>query len=567
MSKIIGIIQAKYFSTELMGKALQPINGVAAIEYVIKRLKRIRMLDNVVVATTSDTQDDVFEEIARRHNAGIVRGPSEDLMTRCLWAMNRYDAGIGVKVLGNAPLVDYAQTEALLKEHIENSADISYNEHYGGIITGLGAVVFSRTAIENALSKNLSESQKAGVSLYFRQHENIYNVYRKDYPVSRPNVKLLIDNASDAMLIEEIYKRHPEPLYEDILKILDASPILTDYQTLTQPREVGEEKLYLFPDKIKHFLSAEPCDYSYPVSVELSLTNRCNFDCVWCSDKDLRKRRPGDLSLQSVLLLIKNLAENGDRGVVIEGGGEPTLYADFETVVRAVKDAGLSAGLITNGSIRLKDEVAPLMDWIRVSLDASSSLEHSTYKKNGMFEQVLSNISGYVAHDTVVGIGYVVTKFNTNSIEPLVIRLKDTGVRYIHFRPVIDHPELASKESLAYLKKYEGRDFSIMTEAMTENRVRGNGGAPCVAHSLSSVITADGAVYLCGRLNIHDWIKPIGNINDRSFNDIWRGEERRRQIEMVKDPDFCLKNCPECRMTKYNILLGRIKKIRTVNFI
>ena len=72
--------------------------------------------------------------------------------------------------------------------------------------------------------------------------------------------------------------------------------------------------------------------------------------------------------------------------------------------------------------------------------------------------------------------------------------------------------------------------------------------------------------YLCGRLNIYDWVKPIGNLHKASFREIWNGEEKRRQAKQVADSEFCLKHCPECRMTKYNLTLSRIGNLKTKNF-
>lgn len=89
----------------------------------------------------------------------------------------------------------------------------------------------------------------------------------------------------------------------------------------------------------------------------------------------------------------------------------------------------------------------------------------------------------------------------------------------------------------------------------------------CFAHSLTSIISGDGSVYLCGRLNIYNWLKPIGNINTESFNEMWNGEERIKQSKMVCDASFCEKNCLQCRITKFNELIERMKNTKSKHFI
>ena len=102
---------------------------------------------------------------------------------------------------------------------------------------------------------------------------------------------------------------------------------------------------------------------------------------------------------------------------------------------------------------------------------------------------------------------------------------------------------------------------------MKENAKSGNGNIPCKAHSLTSIISGDGSVFLCGRLNIYRWLRPIGNINNQSFHDIWLGDERRNQAGMVKDKEFCKRNCPQCRITKFNELLDRLENVGSKHFI
>ena len=152
-------------------------------------------------------------------------------------------------------------------------------------------------------------------------------------------------------------------------------------------------------------------------------------------------------------------------------------------------------------------------------------------------------------------------------IEQLTLFLRKTGVNYIQFRPVVDHPEMFSAVDLGFLKKYETRDFSVNLSGMVENIERGNSGLPCLAHSLSTVICADGGVYICGRLNQYETWEPLGDLTLESFHQIWTGAKRREQVGILSQPDFCRSNCPQCRMTKYNRLLSDVEKIKTRNFI
>ena len=201
-------------------------------------------------------------------------------------------------------------------------------------------------------------------------------------------------------------------------------------------------------------------------------------------------------------------------------------------------------------------------------MDASTSKEYMELKGVDCFEQVVNNISHYAKYCDTVGVGYVVTNKNISQIETLVMRIRESGASYIQLRPVVDAEELYPYGiDLSFLKFYQNHRFAVILDGMKENAKQGNGNVPCRAHSLTSIISGDGSVYLCGRLNIYRWLRPIGNINTQSFHEIWLGEERSNQAEMVKDKEFCKRNCPQCRITKFNELLDRLENVGSKHFI
>lgn len=229
---------------------------------------------------------------------------------------------------------------------------------------------------------------------------------------------------------------------------------------------------------------------------------------------------------------------------------------------------GLAVGLITNGTQDLAPDLLSEFEWIRVSLDASTAKEYKSLKGVDCFEKVILNIAKYAQYCSSVGVGYVVTNQNISQIEPLVLRLRELNVSYIQCRPVVDSKELyPANIDLSYLTFYQTGKFGVVVEGMVENAERGNHGLPCRAHSITSIISGDGSVYICGRLNIYDWLKPIGNITQQSFHSIWNGDERRRQAKMIQQADFCEQNCPQCRISKFNALLHKLSLVKSANFI
>ncbi len=154
--------------------------------------------------------------------------------------------------------------------------------------------------------------------------------------------------------------------------------------------------------------------------------------------------------------------------------------------------------MITNGTIMNYEHLLDKFEWIRVSLDASDVDEYRQLKGTDNFDKVINNIEKIAKKCGVCCVGYVLTQYNLDNLETLTVRLKKMGVKYIHFRPVIDNPDLYILKDLSCLKKYENKNFTIILDsAFNENKIRGNNELPCVSHSITSIISASGDVFIC----------------------------------------------------------------------
>lgn len=563
------VIQTSNINESLKERNKQLINGEQQIYFLIKRIKA-NFNTEILLATTNKKEDDEIEEIAESLNVLIYRGEFDDVLSRLLGAAHFLHADNFIRIYGNYPLVDLEQAEALVSDHLNNGYDYSYNEHHDGVLWGTGCDVFKVELLEKLDILLKDRYQRELVSFYLQQNSDKYNIYKKEVIREHPSYKLCFETKKDQKIIQEVVTHAATLSNREIISYLDAHEIIASYNIEMSPKEVGIEKMFFHREKVRDILENGVGSNTYPISVELTLTNRCNLKCVYCSDYDLREKQGSEsfLDYNRLSRLFKDLSIGGTKGVVFEGGGEPTLHPDFEKLVNCARDNHLAVGLITNGTVRLSESVLGKFEWVRVSLDASNVEEYFRLKKVDCFERVLSNIAYYSKYCTTVGVGYVVTNCNMSNIEALIMRLRELGVSYVQLRPVVDMPELLpEKDDLKYLEFYRSPKFNVIVDGMQENIASGNDNLPCVANSITSVISGDGSVYLCGRLNIYDWFKPIGNIKEQSFSEIWYGQERKEQLKVVGKSSFCSENCPQCRVSKFNQLFYRLSKTKSVHFI
>ena len=175
-------------------------------------------------------------------------------------------------------------------------------------------------------------------------------------------------------------------------------------------------------------------DDIFPISIDLHLTNACNLNCGWCTDKELMKAKV-TMNEQKVYSLLDEFIGHG-TGITFEGGGEPTLHKNFSSFVNYAYKKGGNLGLITNGTIDIS-ELIYQFKWVRVSLDSTNPVQYKEEKGVDKYDTVLKNLKKFSEsrnpEKTFLGVGYVITTRNIDGIEELIKKLDEINVDYIYF--------------------------------------------------------------------------------------------------------------------------------------
>lgn len=338
--------------------------------------------------------------------------------------------------------------------------------------------------------------------------------------------------------------------------------------------EYSKYKLLLHPEKICSIMGVlngnKEFDEVFPISVELHLTNHCNLNCEWCTDRILRGQQ-GEMKTETICKLLAELASHG-TGITLEGGGEPTLHPDFRKIVYTGRTYGASMGLITNGVVDISD-VIKYFRWVRVSLDATTAEEYIKEKKVNRFDDVIKNLKNFSQmRDTActqIGVGFVLTNRNHHMFPELIRRLDSIGVDYIYVRPVEECEDLKpSIDDLYSIRNMlEEMASSLRIKCMiriSERMISANAGLPCVANSLTSIIHANGDVVMCEKRRLD--LKVFGNLKNDNFSKIWFSDIRKTASKCVMQANM-QEECQVCRMTEYNQLFCQLTDVRSTEFI
>ena len=233
--KTIAVILSRMGSNRLPGKALLKINNIPAIEYAYKRVLASNSIDDVIIATSNNKQDDSIEELCKKEKMLCFRGPEDNVLERLVLVLQKYKANTGVIIYGDCPLIDpniISQIVNVYKDNIEDYDFVS-NDLKTTFPPGMEVEVVSLEALERADSSIIDPSIREHGTLYIRKNPEIFRLLNVEAPrnYNFPNIEIELDTIEDYSVIDKIAKNFNDYKYDlqKILSFLDANPTVRDF--------------------------------------------------------------------------------------------------------------------------------------------------------------------------------------------------------------------------------------------------------------------------------------------------------------------------------------------------
>lgn len=202
-------------STRLPGKVLADLAGKPLLERMIERVSRSRMLNGIVVATTSNAVDDPVAATAERLGAHVFRGDEMDVLGRIHDAAVQAGADPVVRLTADCPMSDPSVIDAAVD--LYRASDISYvsNVARRTFPDGLDVEVMSFAALGEAHREAHHSVLREHVTPYIRGNMpglGHGNFRRADLlgPADFGHIRFTVDTRTDLENMRRLFERLPE---------------------------------------------------------------------------------------------------------------------------------------------------------------------------------------------------------------------------------------------------------------------------------------------------------------------------------------------------------------------
>jgi len=223
------IITARMGSSRLPGKIMLTLAGAPLLQRMVERVKRSTLLDDVIVATSSELSDDIVEDMCHSIGCSCFRGSEDDVLDRVLSAAIHFNVEDVVHLTGDCPFIDPALIDETIRYYRDMGLDYAGNNLNATFPIGMDVRMFSLKALKDVASRTQDPIDRAHVTYYIYNHPELYSIGGNDAPAGFPtDLRLTVDEFLDFKLATLVFEHFSDNVSaftaEDIFQYLAQHP-------------------------------------------------------------------------------------------------------------------------------------------------------------------------------------------------------------------------------------------------------------------------------------------------------------------------------------------------------
>ena len=233
---ILLIIQARCGSARLKNKIFLELNNKSILQTIIDKSKISNKINNIVVATSINIEDNKIYNFCNNNNIDCYRGDERDLIDRYYYLCKLLKPSVIIRITADCPFLDVDELDKMIYYFENNNYDYLYNtdELNTNIICPEGSdiEIFNFKALEYIWNEE-TEIREHSVGI-LRIKREFYNKFLNisyydfklnitDYKHNFIGIHLSIDDNNDYCVAKFIFDNFKDNIfsYKDILKFLD----------------------------------------------------------------------------------------------------------------------------------------------------------------------------------------------------------------------------------------------------------------------------------------------------------------------------------------------------------
>ncbi|MCD4750468.1 MAG: Gfo/Idh/MocA family oxidoreductase [Thermoanaerobaculales bacterium] len=227
--KVGYLITARLKSTRLPKKVLLEVGGRPFLTQMIHRLRNARSIDEIIICTSTNRQDDPLEELSLAEGVVCFRGDEEDVIRRLWGACKAHGLDYALNITADCPLVDPRYADRIVEEYRKTGADLirSFGLPHGAFSYGLKPEALGKVV-------DIKDDDRTEVWGRYFTDTDLFDVH--DLPIDSghrwPELRMTLDYPEDYDFFKALWAGLETPVQDatidEILEYLRNHPEIID---------------------------------------------------------------------------------------------------------------------------------------------------------------------------------------------------------------------------------------------------------------------------------------------------------------------------------------------------
>lgn len=223
------IIQARSGSERLPKKVLAHIQDKPMIWHVIQRVKRVKGIKQIILATTTRKSDQILLRIAKETKINFFVGNTYDVLDRYYRCAMTYSADPIIRITGDCPLLDPVLITKMLQFYSKHHYDYVSNTLKPTYPDGLDVEIFSFKTLEKIWKNARLRSDREHVTSYIKNNLRQFKTFNYTNNEDLSAHRWTVDEKQDLKFVRKIYSLMKPRKYfttRQILNLISKNPKL-----------------------------------------------------------------------------------------------------------------------------------------------------------------------------------------------------------------------------------------------------------------------------------------------------------------------------------------------------
>ncbi len=224
--KITAVLQGRMGSTRLPGKVMLPLQGKPMIQCVFDRLRRCDCIDDIIIATSLLSEDDILADHFTSQGVKVFRGSLGDPLDRYYNAAKHHQIKHVMRAMADCPFIDPDLIDQLSKIYFSGGYDFCHL--IGEFPSGLDTTMFTYDCLEKAWNEANKKSEREHITPYITKNPNLFKIGTYEPLRGLYHHRWVVDHPKDYQFAQAVYegleKSSNEFGWEELVKFLEHQP-------------------------------------------------------------------------------------------------------------------------------------------------------------------------------------------------------------------------------------------------------------------------------------------------------------------------------------------------------